>query len=601
VPLSNDEIYDRVDYLRTVNNEAVIDRARIRDIMNGGEAAVRALLGKSIDVEYHELPAPNLFLTALERLAQKLGRTPDLKIDIVNEKDSERAKRKSEKLERIVMAYDKTQKLTKQLPQVGRWLPGYGFVVWVIGHKKDRDGNPYPHAELRDPFTCFPGYFGNDQQPDELAIITRVPHKILAQQYPNAKKYIYEQDKDAHTDAYSVLVSSNDYKGSWANSTGHGKVLVEYMNEDGTYVYLPENKKIIDFIPNPLRSGPCFVVAKRYAFDQLQSQFQHITGLMSNMAKINILGTIAMEDAVFTETNIVGEIESGKYRKGRFAVNYLAPGSSVNKPVNNLPYQLFQQVDRLERHLRLGAAYPVSDDGQSPNAFVTGRGLEELGQSASLHVREYQTVLADAIEELDAKRLEYDESMFAGKRKPIAGYHKGTAYKETYQPSADIKEFYTTRRVYGVMAGFDEPQKIITGLQLKQQGIIDTQTLQENMDGLDNITKIQQRIHSEKAETVLFESLMAQAAQGEPKATMAAIEIRKNPSQMSEILDKFFTPEEPEMSPEEMALAGQTEQMAGLPGAEPDIQSVLAGLAGGIPPEGPLPPQGPMPPGGPLG
>ena len=111
------------------------------------------------------------------------------------------------------------------------------------------------------------------------------------------------------------------------------------------------------------------------------------------------------EDAVFTETNIVGEIESGKYRKGRFAVNYLTPGSQVSKPVNNLPYQLFQQVDRLERHLRLGAAYPVSDDGQSPNSFVTGRGLEELGQSASLHVREYQSVLANALEELDAKRL----------------------------------------------------------------------------------------------------------------------------------------------------------------------------------------------------
>ena len=83
--------------------------------------------------------------------------------------------------------------------------------------------------------------------------------------------------------------------------------------------------------------------------------------------------------------------------------------------------------------------------------------------------------------------------------------------------------------MYGVITGFDEPQKIITGLQLKQQGIIDTQTLQENMDGLDNITKIQNRINSERAETVLFESLMAQAAQGNPKATMAAIEIRKNP------------------------------------------------------------------------
>lgn len=598
MPLNSDELYDRIDYLRAINSEQMVDRARIRDIMNGGEAAVRALLGKSMNVEYHELPAPNMFLTALERFAQKLGRNPDLKVDIINEKDSERAKKKSEKLERIVMAYDKTQKLNMQLPQVGRWLPGYGFVVWVVNHKNDKEGNSYPHAQLRDPFTCYPGNFGNDQQPEELAIITRIPHQVLAKQYPEAKKYIYEKDEKA-MDVLSVLYSgTTGQSGGWSNSTGTGKVVVEYMDSEGTYVYLPENRKIIDFMENPLKSGPCFVVAKRYAFDQLQSQFQHITGLMANMAKINILGTIAMEDAVFTETNIIGEIESGKYRKGRFAVNYLTPGSQVSKPVNNLPYQLFQQVDRLERHLRLGAAYPVADDGQSPNSFVTGRGLEELGQSASLHVREYQSVLADAIQELDSKRLEYDDVMFAKKRKPIAGYHKGTAFKETYQPSSDIKEFYTTRRVYGVMAGFDEPQKIITGLQLKQQGIIDTQTLQENMDGLDNITKIQQRISSEKAETVLFESLMVQASQGDPRATMAAIEIRKNPQNMSDILDKYFTPEEPEMSLEEMALADQGQV---LPGAEPDIASVLAGLAGGpggLPPGGP---GGPLPPGGPFG
>jgi len=584
--LDSDKIYDRIDYLRVINQDSMIDRGRIRDIMNGGEAGVQALLGKSINVEYHELPAPNLFLTALERFAQKLGRSPDLKVDIINQKDSERAKKKSEKLERIVMAYDKNQKLHMQLPQVGRWLPGYGFVVWVVKHKRDKDGNAYPYAELRDPFSCYPGYFGNDQQPKELAIITRVPHNVLADQYPEAKPYIYAyENNDGFQNPYSAIIDGSDKSGSWANSTGHGKVVVEYMNEDGTYVYLPENKKTIDFMPNPLSSGPCFVIAKRYSFDQMQSQFQHITGLMANMAKINILGTIAMEDAVFTETNIIGEIESGKYRKGRFAVNYLTPGSQVSKPVNNLPYQLFQQVDRLERHLRLGAAYPVSDDGQSPNAFVTGRGLEELGQSASLHVREYQSVLANALEELDAKRLEYDEVVFGDTRKPIAGFHNGTAYRENYTPSADIKEFYTTRRVYGVMAGFDEPQKIITGLQLKQQGIIDTQTLQENMDGLDNITKIQQRISAEKAETVLFESLMAQAAQGDPKATMAAIEIRKNPQNMTKIMDKFYTPEEPAMTEEEMLLAQQA-QAQGLPAgpvAEPDIASVLAGLAGGGP------------------
>ena len=584
MPLDSKKLYEKIDYLRVINQEQMIDRSRIRDIMNGGEAAVKALLGNSVNVEYHELPAPNLFLTALERFAQKLGRSPDLKVDLINDKDSERAKKKSEKLERIVTSYDKFQKLHMQLPQAARWLPGYGFIVWTIGHKRDKDGNPYPYAELQDPFTCYPGVFGNDQQPKELAIIRRVPHTVLAEQYPEAKQFIFqkEENDNGFQNPYSALIDSTDRAGGWANSTGHGKVVVEYRDNEGTYVFLPENKKIIDFMPNVLQSGPCFVVAKRYAFDQMQSQFQHITGLMANMAKINILGTIAMEDAVFTETNIVGEIESGKYRKGRFAVNYLTPGSQVSKPVNNLPYQLFQQVDRLERHLRLGAAYPVADDGQSPNSFVTGRGLEELGQSASLHVREYQTVLKEALQEIDAKRLEYDEIMFSSVRKPIAGMHKGTSYKESYTPQTDISEIYETRRVYGVMAGFDEAQKVITGLQLYQQGIIDKQTLQENMDGLDNITKINNRSNAEKAETVLFESLMAQAAQGDPKATLAAIEIRKNPQKMSDILDKYYTAEGDEPSPEEEQLLQQVaapQQQAQVP---PDVASALQqALAGG--------------------
>ena len=132
------------------------------------------------------------------------------------------------------------------------------------------------------------------------------------------------------------------------------------------------------------------------------------------------------------------------------------------------------------------------------------------------------------------------------------------------------------------MAGFDEPQKIITGLQLYQQGIIDKQTLQENMDGLENITKIQQRVNKERAETVLFETLMAQASQGDQKALIAAIEIRKNPQKMSEILDKYYTAEGEEPSEEELALiaAQQAPQAGGVPqGPPPGLAQVLSQVA----------------------
>ena len=100
------------------------------------------------------------------------------------------------------------------------------------------------------------------------------------------------------------------------------------------------------------------------------------------------------------------------------------------------------------------------------------------------------------------------------------------------------------------------------------------------MDGLDNISQINSRINAERAENVLFESLMAQAAQGNPKATMAAIEIKKNPQNMNSILEKFYTPEGDDMTPEEAALAQAGQQQAGpQAGPPPGLQQVLAQVA----------------------
>tara|TARA_R100000008_G_scaffold565_1_gene513 strand:- start:8721 stop:10127 length:1407 start_codon:yes stop_codon:yes gene_type:complete len=468
------------------------------------------------------------------------------------------------------------------MPQVGRWLPGYGFAVWVIREKKGPDGTPYPCAELRDPYNCFPGYFGADQQPKEMAIVRRVPKESLAKVYPKFAEKIMSKDAYATNtlgigNAYASAYTDS-YNGSWANSNGEGDLIAEYYNEEGTYIFHMTSATILDFIPNPLDSGPAFVIAKKFAFDRMQGQYDQIIGLMASMAKINVMSIIAMEDAVFTETNISGEIESGQYRKGRFAVNYLAPGTQVSKPASNVPYQIFQQIDRIERQLRVGGSYPVSDDSQSPLSFATGRGLEELGASMSLMIREYHTVMADAIEMIDSKRLEWDQKMYGGKSKDLSGYYNNQFFSEKYDPSVDINGAYKTRRVYGAMAGYDEPQKIVTGLQLLQAGIIDTQTLQENLDGLDNLTTVNSRITKEKAEKVLFDSLLAQAQQGDPKATMAVIQIRKKPDDMQSILDKFYTAAQPEIPQAEQDLLGG----ATLPpqGPPPGIAQLLQGMGG---------------------
>ena len=581
--MTPEEIQYQITQLHYDNQSAYSTRGRIRAIMNGGPDGIMALLGDQIQgFQDFQIPVPNLMMSGLEHLSQKIGRIPNLKVDVPNNKDSDRARAKADKIARIVTSYDDTQKLDLQMPQVGRWLPGYGFAVWVIREKKGPDGTPYPCAELRDPYNCLPGYFGADQQPKEMAIIRRVPKTALTKAYPQFSDKINSKDfykannlgiGSAYASAYT-----DSYNGSWANSNGEGDLIAEYYNEEGTYIFHMTSGTILDFIPNPLDSGPSFVVAKKFAFDRLQGQYDQIIGLMASMAKINVMSIIAMEDAVFTETNISGEIESGQYRKGRFAVNYLAPGTQVSKPASNVPYQIFQQIDRIERQLRVGGSYPVSDDSQSPLSFATGRGLEELGASMSLMIREYHTVMSDAIEMIDAKRLEFDEKMYGGRSKELSGYYNNQFFSEKYDPSTDIQGAYKTRRVYGAMAGYDEPQKIVTGLQLLQAGIIDTQTLQENLDGLDNLSMVNSRITKEKADKVLFDSLLAQAQQGDPKATMAVIQIRKSPDNMQSILDKFYTAEQPEIPEQEQELLGG----ATLPpqGPPPGIAQLLQGMGG---------------------
>jgi len=582
--MTPEQIQHAITQLHFDNQSAYSTRGRIRAIMNGGPDGIQALLGDNLKgFQDWQVPVPNLMMSGLEHLSQKIGRIPNLKVDVPNGKDSDRARQKAEKIGRIVNAYDDVQKLDLQMPQVGRWLPGYGFAVWVIREKRDANGVSYPIAELRDPYNCFPGYFGADQQPKDMAIVRRVPKEALARTYPKYANEILNKDAyntdflgvgNAYASAYT-----DQYNGSWANSNGDGDLIAEYYNLEGTYIFHMTSATILDFIPNPLDSGPAFVIAKKFSFDRLQGQYDQIIGLMASMAKINVMSIIAMEDAVFTETNISGEIESGQYRKGRFAVNYLAPGTQVSKPASNVPYQIFQQIDRIERQLRVGGSYPSQDDSQSPLSFATGRGLEELGASMSLMIREYHTVMADSIEMIDSKRLEWDKKMYGGTNKSLSGYMDNTFYSENYDPAKDISSFQT-RRVYGAMAGYDEPQKIVTGLQLLNAGIIDSQTLQENLDGLDNIVRVNERITKEKADKILFETLLSQAQQGDPKATMTVVQIRKNPGDMQNILDKFFTAEEPEIPEAEQSLIQGLPEGAALPpqGAPPGIGQLLQGL-----------------------
>ena len=174
-----------------------VSKARIKAILNGGPEGIKALLGDTMETADADLlPAPNMLQSGIDRLAQKISGVPNVRVDVPNDADSARAKTRAEKLERIVTSYDEKQNLSLQLAQASRWLPGYGFCAWVITTKRDKNGFYYPSAELRDPYDTFPGNFGPDQKPRELAVVRRVPRYTLAQIYPEFAEQILKEDGD---------------------------------------------------------------------------------------------------------------------------------------------------------------------------------------------------------------------------------------------------------------------------------------------------------------------------------------------------------------------------------------------------------------------
>ena len=76
----------------------------------------------------------------------------------------------------------------------------------------------------------------------------------------------------------------------------------------------------------------------------------------------------------------------------------------------------------------------------------------------------------------------------------------------------------------------------------------------------------------------MFDSLLARASQNDAKAMMALVDLYNSPRQMGQILKKFFTAEEPQMSQVEQVLAGQgTAAPQGPPPSPQDVMSLLGG------------------------
>jgi hypothetical protein len=471
-------------------------------------------------------------------------------------------------------------KTKMQYPQVGRWLPGYGFVFNKLVQRRGQDRKLFPHMELRDPFDVYVGWLGPDQQPVDYATIRQVPLEQLVTLFddPADAARVVRRLKDTNTERWSFLQGGDR---GW-EGIKDGVEVVEYEDHKGRSIVIPEAEFLVSHTPNPIEI-PTFSFSRRYTFNRPASQYNHIIGIVAMQAKLNVLYLIALEDGVMVETNIDGEVV-GTYEFGRDAVNELLPGTKVTRPYPPNQNQTLQGLNQLERQLRIGAQYDVQQDGVSPNSFATGMGMRELQGAVNDNVREYHGVMANHAEVNDEIRLRWAAELYAGESRT---YFDMRGKRQTANIDTTIDGDYRTRRIYGAMATFDDHQKIIVGMQLETGGYIDTLTFQENIDGLDDLELINERIAHKRARETLYE-LLRQESLENPAAKQALVEVMANPGDEVEILEKYFgAPDPAEAAAMEQAMMAQQQAaMGGGPvgvptgGAPEPIQSVLSRIEG---------------------
>ena len=586
LPRNYNDVLDRVEELREARDQTFDTLMQTAQIMDGGEFAIRALQGQYRDQSLRSLPIANYMRDAAEAFATRLSAIPNLVVDPPSTgkkaDQNENRLKQAEKRARIVAAYDDDHNdaLGQKIPMLSRWVPGAGYAVFTVDPVM-KFGYPYPSATLHSPLDTMMSQWSPIHPPEDVGFVRKVPLRQLDRMFPEHSKAIraYES-RDTAAGAVDLA----------RLRPGLGVEVVQYYDSHGCWWLLPHKRLLLDFIPNPIESGGSFVAITKFNYNRLRGEYDDMVGPMISMARLQILAELGVSKALKQPTNLFtgpGGPLSGNYKTGFNAVNVFDGNARVEIPQGTMQFQAWQQLDRLERTLRIEGQSPVQDAGESPMSFVTGRGLNALSERVDRTVKEYQRIFKSGLQRLDSLRLEYDEKAFGDISKPMEGVRSGSAFSETYKPQTHIRGAYRTRREYGAMAAVDEATKL-NGMMLMTQADppwVSTSWVRGQLDDLGMpVTQIEEQIRAERADRALDQYILAHATEPQSPEHLRALRLLLEDlpeGDRKERAEEFLATIEEAQREQEAAMEAQQQQMQGAPPSEEEVLAALGGMGEG--------------------
>jgi hypothetical protein len=516
-------------------------------------------------------------------LAEVMAPLPAINCSAVNQ-TSDRARSFADKRTRIASNYFRHSDMQVQMYNGADMYITYGFLPFII--ELDEEAK-LPRIRLENPIGAYPEF---DRYGRCIAFAKRYSLTLgeLIAQFPEYERQIlgpegYKQDLNGMIE------------------------MIRYYDKDQSVLYLPSRTNfVLSQAPNPL-GKMMVVIARRPSIDgEMRGQFDDVLGIQLLRNRFALLAMEAAEKSVQAPIVLPNDVQ--ELQLGGDAVIRTANPQGVRRVELTLPQGAFTEQSLLNEELRVGARYPESRTGNVKASIVTGEGVQALLGAFDTQVKSAQAIFTSALRDVISLCFEVDEKIF-DESKTIRGVDAGSPYSVTYTPTKDIKQDYSADVRYGMLAGLNPAQGLIFMLQALGGKLISKDMAMRELPFNVNVTLEQEKIETEDLRAALIGSLQASAqaipqmvTQGQDPSELVrklagVIKARQKGIQIEDAIEEIFEPQNPPAGAEEQAeqspvpsapeapVGGAPEaapqggpEMAGPAGAQPTMQSLLAGL-----------------------
>lgn len=526
--------------------------------------------------------SPNLVQVALEDTAEAASLLPTIRVSPSRLLQS--AKAQAARMEKVAVGYLDAARKEELVTTTLMDLAGFGFGAWVVWPDFDQK---LPIIEKRDPRHCYPE--PGHRPGDKVRRCMFARQVYVTQLPPEYRARLAAQIADSRFDIADPNTSVT---------------LVEYYDEEelvvaglyesspvvpGTGPSVPFTPALLDTFAHNLGVCPV-VVGSRFTLDgEFRGQFDQVVGPL--MAHVRLMGLVLdyADQAVYSDVWVRDLIGEMPYGGGAYIE--LGPQGAIGRvppAVSSLDVQ--RDLEALVDGIHLGGRWPKTRPGEIDQAIASAKFVEATAGMMNTAIKTYHVIMKRMLEQALRIAFTCDKKWFPGP-KTVSGVLRNQEFIEEYDASKDINLDHPLRVEYGLGLGRDPAQSAVLMLQYAGNEYISHEYVQENLEGLADVTREQARIDTQKfREMALAKLLQGLEAGTIPNSALVEIaEAREKGESLFDLYRKYVA------EPEEQAMEQQLGSGLGPP-VMPGVDPAAAGIPGAEPPEGAASVPAPPPP-----